>query len=244
VGEWLSFLNQFDVVRLNYDGITIAKVMNWYDATEPPFDKGKKRKEFPDAFAIAILSAYAEQNQCYIAVVSHDPDLKKACDRFPSLMYFQSLPVLTELLLSEEDGRIATFRAVLDSCIDKIAEAAYEATIDLSFYHSNDYSNIEDSEVSDLNIADMRIVALGEHECTIAFDAVIEVRHRVEWSEPGPDGETDHQRETVINNYDVSGTAKVSFDAATNALAGIPYVALNEEEIEATDIPPFWNRWR
>jgi hypothetical protein len=68
--EWLSFLKQFDVVRLNYDGITVAKVMNWYDAADPPFDKGKKRKEFPDAFTIAILSAYAEQNSCYIAVVS------------------------------------------------------------------------------------------------------------------------------------------------------------------------------
>jgi hypothetical protein len=218
--------------------------MNWYDAGEPPFGRGKKQKEFPDALAIAILSAYAEQNTCYIAIVSQDQDMKKACDRFSSLMYFQSLPVLTELLLSAEDSRIATFRAVLDGSSDKLTEAAYEATIDLSFYHNGDYSHIEDSEIRALNIADVRIVALGEHECTVAFDAVIDVRHRVEWSEPGPDGEEDRRRETVTNDYDLSGTAKISFDATTNQVAGIPYVAFDSDEVETKDIPPLWDRWR
>jgi hypothetical protein len=33
-------------------------------------------------------------------------------------------------------------------------------------------------------------------------------------------------------------------DAMTNALLDIPSVALNEEEIEATHIPPFWDQWR
>jgi hypothetical protein len=246
-GEWQTFLKQFDVVRLNYDGIALAKVMNWYDAGEPPFDKGKKRKEFPDAFAIAILASYAEQHGCYVAVVAHDPDLKKACDRFPSLMYFQSLPVLTELLLSAEDSRVAAFRAALDSSssIDKIAEAAYEAAIDVTFYHGNEYSEIRDNEVRDLTLTDVRIVALGEHECTIAFDAVIRVAHKVEWFEPtGPDGEMERTGETVTRDYDVSGTAKVSMDAKTNALLDIPFMRLNEEEIKAIDIPPFWDRWR
>jgi hypothetical protein len=219
--------------------------MNWYDAAQPPFDKGKKRKEFPDAFAIAILRSYAEQHECYVAVVSHDPDLKRACDRFPSLMYFQSLPVLTELLLSAEDSRIATFRAVLDtpSSIDKLAEAAYGAADDVSFYNGNDYSEIENSEIRDLTVTDVRIVALGEHECTIAFDAVIKVRHDVRWLVPGPDGEMKRTGETVTREYDVSGTAKVSMDAKTNALLDVPYVALNEEEMEATNIPPSWDRW-
>jgi hypothetical protein len=247
VNAWKQFLHQFEVIRLNYDGIKLAQVMNWYDANEPPFDKAKKRKEFPDAFAIAILAAYAEEHTCYIAVVSHDSDLKKACDRFPSLMYFQSLPVLTELLLAEEDGRIATFRAALDTAAaaEKIALAAYGQTTYLTFYHRDSYSHIDWSEVSDLSITDMRIVALGEHECTIAFDAVIDVQHRVEWSEPGPDRETYYNHDTVTTNYEVSGTAKVSFHAKTNEVIGVPYVSITEEEIvvDPSDIPPYRGQW-
>jgi hypothetical protein len=244
LAEWLSFLKQFDVVRLNYDGIDVGTVMSWYHAMDPPFDKGKKRKEFPDAFAVAILSKYAEQNSCYIAVVSHDPDFKKACDRFPSLMYFQSVPVLTELLLAAEDSRIAAIRAILDSSVDKIAEAVYPHTSLLSFYSTNDYSELETSEVRELTITDARIVALGEHECTIAFDAVLNVGHDVRWHEPtGPDGDMQRIGESVERYYDVSGTAKVLLDAKTNVLLEVPYVALNEDEIKADDIPPYWYRW-
>lgn len=242
---WRAFLAQFDIVRLNYDGVNIPRIMGWYDAAEAPFGKGDKRKEFPDAFTVDILSLYAKQHNCYIAVVSGDQDLKKACDRFPSLMYFQSLPVLTELLLSTEDNRLAAVRATIDESIDKIAEVAYEAATELSFHSSsNDISTIAYSEVVELSMVDTRVVALGEHEATVLFDAIIRVRHGVYWSEPGPDGEVDEQHETVTNPYDVSGTVKVSLDPNTNALVGVPYVALNEEEIEATDLPPFWSRWR
>lgn len=51
--EWNGFLSQFDVVRLGYDGIKIERIMNLYDRCEAPFGEGKKRKEFPDAFARA-----------------------------------------------------------------------------------------------------------------------------------------------------------------------------------------------
>jgi hypothetical protein len=245
--EWATFLKQFDVVRLNYDGVAIANVMSWYDAALAPFDGGKKRKEFPDAFAVAILALYAERHGCYVAVVSHDLDLKKACERFSALMYFHSLPVLTELLLSAEDSRIAEFRSVLDTptCNRAVADAAQGASITLRFYHGNDYSEIVNSDIKGLDIADMRIVAIGEHECTVAFDAVVRVLHDVEWYEPaGAQGEMETKGETVRRDYDVSGTAKLLMDAKTKTLLDIPVVTLNEDELEATDLPPFWDRWR
>ena len=88
--EWRRFLTQFDVVRLDYESVAMKVVMNWYDSSVPPFGPGAKRKDFPDALAVAMLEAYAAQNACYIAVVSSDTDMRKACDRFPSLMYFHS----------------------------------------------------------------------------------------------------------------------------------------------------------
>lgn len=131
------------------------------------------------------------------------------------------------------------------SSIEKIAEAAHGAAAYLSFYDTNSHSEIYQNQVQHLIITDVRIVALGEHECTIAFDGEIHVSHHVEWFVPsGPDGEMEQTGETVTREYDVSGTAKVSLDAKTNALLDIPYVALNEEEIEATDLPPYSSRWK
>ncbi|MBT2304204.1 DUF4935 domain-containing protein [Variovorax paradoxus] len=74
--EWNAFLREFDVVKLGYEAIALKTVMDWYDRIAAPFGQGKKRKEFPDAFAVAILQAYAEKHGCFIAVVSEDPDFK------------------------------------------------------------------------------------------------------------------------------------------------------------------------
>ena len=47
--------------------------MNWYDWKVAPFGEGTKRKEFPDAFAFAIVLQYAKKNKCSVAVVSKIP---------------------------------------------------------------------------------------------------------------------------------------------------------------------------
>ena len=98
--EWYEFLKSFSVARLAYDGISIERVMEWYRWGFAPFGKGAKRKEFPDAFAIASLALYANKEGANVAVVAHDQDFKRACAREPRLLHFSSLPELTQLLLS------------------------------------------------------------------------------------------------------------------------------------------------
>src|SRR5688572_21649382 len=88
LAEWKAFTARFTVKELGYEGVGIDTIMSWYDSVTPPFGEGKKRKEFPDAFAVAMLAAYATSTKTYVAVVSEDPDFKAACDRFPNLLHF------------------------------------------------------------------------------------------------------------------------------------------------------------
>ncbi len=133
--EWDSFIAQFTVVKLGYSTLDMRTVMNWYDHGEAPFREGKKRKEFPDAFAIALVDDYARKNACYVAVVSDDPDFKQACMRFPSLLYFKKLDDLTELLLSE-DGLVAELQVAIQSGLS-IIEEAVNASLELYFSGSS-----------------------------------------------------------------------------------------------------------
>jgi hypothetical protein len=48
---------------LNYEGMSVERVMDWYDRSAPPFREGKKRKEFPDAFVFAMLEKYLDDHK-------------------------------------------------------------------------------------------------------------------------------------------------------------------------------------
>jgi hypothetical protein len=210
--EWNAFLANFDLVKLGYEGVKVDKVMAWYSSATPPFREGKKRKEFPDAFAVAILAEYAKKNDCPVAVVSADKDFKLACDRFSNLFYFESLPALTELLLTDDD-RIEQLRKSILADASAIEASVLESD-NFHFYHDDGELEVRDSSLLVATISNLRIVALGSGEATITFDADIEGEYKLEDSATGDD-------EWVSETFSIGCTAKVGIDLKSNKVTEI-----------------------
>jgi hypothetical protein len=235
--EWHSFLGNFNVVKLGYESMNLKLIMDWYDGVVAPFREGKKRKEFPDAFAVAILDAYASKNACFIAVVSEDQDFKLACERFPNLLHFQSLPRLTELLLSTEDN-VSKFHAAIESKVAELEDVVREQMDGIRFYHDDHRFEIRDTSLSQPSIHELNIVAVGDNECTITFEAEFEAEHELEWDEyNGPDEPPDRVRRHVSESDNLTGTAKMKFDAKTKEMTEITYVTLDDEECSVANTP-------
>jgi len=241
MAEWQEFLKNFAVVKLGYSGVDLKTVMQWYDRVTPPFREGKKRKEFPDAFAIAIVEAYARSTASSIAVVSEDTDMKLACDRFPSLLYFKSLPTLTELLLSDDKKLDKLRQAVLED-IDAVALAAADAASELDFYHSDRDFSILDTKIHGVEIDDVSIVGIGDGECTLTFNCELETEHHLEWEE------MDHYREEyskeqqwVVARSSLTGIAKVTIDPKSNVVSDVAFFKFEESSIEVSENPR--RRW-
>jgi hypothetical protein len=239
-GEWHEFLKNFNLVKLDYSAVNLKTVMHWYDRVTPPFREGKKRKEFPDAFAIAIVEAHARKTGDTIAVVSEDTDMKLACDRFPSLLYFRSLPALTELLLSDRAKLDGIRQSILDD-ISAIEEASFEAAVELSYYHASREYKVQRTKVHGVSVVDVRIVAIGASECTLTFDGELEAEHLLEWKYWDHYRENYHEGEDwVTERAPLSGTAKVALDPKTGGVSEITLFELDMSDIQITESP----RWR
>jgi hypothetical protein len=233
--EWRAFLKRFELQRLGYEGVNLAEIMKWYGQILPPFREGKKRKEFPDAFSIAIVSDWAKKHATAVAVVSEDSDFQLACERFPSLLYFRSLPELTELLLTP-DGDVTALRAAVLSSTDALDEAILEAARELPAIHDDFEYDIVESEILTAHSIDVRIVAIGRRECTLVFEAAVEGQYDLKWT--GYDHERDEESEeqgTIIESFHVSGTAKAQLDAKTSSISAITYVSINDNFLEVTE---------
>ena len=236
--EWKKFLTQFTVIELAYDGVRIETIMSWYDSIRAPFGEGKKRKEFPDAFAIAALSAYAEKTRTFVAVVSADPDFKIACDRFPFLLHFGSLPALTERLLSETQA-IDVIRDVVQGDKSLLKEAIGEAAETIGYYHQDEkYKDIDQVDFEGVETDEIRVVGLGDLDCTVTFDAQIYFRARLRWTEQSPyDGESRDHSERVRDHALISGTAKLKIKSDRAGIERVSFIELDQAEVEVTSEP-------
>lgn len=236
--EWRNFIKQFQVEKLSYEGVELQTIMKWYDSVEPPFGNGKKRKEFPDAFAISILDNYAHKNNCYIAVVSEDPDIKNACNRYSHLLHFQSISRLTELLLNQ-NVQINKFHNLIQASIKLLEDPIEQQFEDMTFYHMLDVIEIIDVNLLSTNVFDISVVAIGYHECTITFNVDIEAEFYLEWPYmySHMDGILEKENEWVIEALSLSGTTKISFDQEIANINSIKYIKLDEPEFLLHTMP-------
>jgi hypothetical protein len=233
--EWNAFLKQFSVVRLGYKDLDVEKVMRWYDRIEAPFKEGKKRKEFPDAFAIQMLDAHAQQENLYIAVVSGDQDIKHACQRYSGLLYFQTLPRLTELLLSD-DARIENLRLVIQRNESLIEAAIFEELPAVDFHHRSDRFEVHGYDSVEFEGVDASIVAIGDGECTVAFDTVQAMEFDLRWEDDTEDGIRTFRRD-VKERVELSGTAKISFSEGGNEVSEVSLLMFDQRSVQLSETP-------
>jgi len=242
--EWNSFLEHFKVENLDYDGVRLEEVMNWYDHQRAPFGR-KKRKEFPDALALAALLAYVRKNSISVAMVSRDKDFERACEFYSELLYFPSLPALTEALLSA-DKRVAQVKEVIESDTTLIVEKIKEDFLSLCFYHEIDEADIEDVEVDDITIGKVRIIHIGGNEVVIAFEATVGYSAYVtadDHSSASIDSSEDwyrvwqEYRGTVQDQTEISGIAKCSVSPDWKTVEEVVMFEIQEDDIYVEEVP-------
>ncbi len=244
--ELNEFIGHFKVEELGYEGVSLQEIMCWYDRKWAPFGIGKKRKEFPDAIALAALVSYARKNRTSIAVVSKDKDFEKACCRYTELLCFSSISALTELILSV-DKRVEEVKKVIEDDPILIVKKIKEDFPDRSFYHEDDYeADVEDIEVDDVTINDIRVIHIGENEVAIAFEAKVDYSAHVrmdDHSSASIDSSEDwymvweEYRGTVSDTADISGIAKCSVSSDWKVLKEVLKFEIQEDSVSVKELP-------
>lgn len=240
--EWDSFLNNFELIRLEYSGVNLEEIMDWYKNQIPPFGNKGKQKEFPDAFSLSLLVKYSETNNFVVAIVSKDNDFKNACERYPSLHYFDSLPKLTELLLSDEK-EIQKIRELIFEDTSVLEREIITKISDISFIHTDNSIEVVESEPTDyLKFTDLRIVSIGNNECTITYEAEIELEHyllRKDW-----DYNLEEQATLKAHNPEcsiITGTAKILLEPDSHKIQKVSILTIDNDVLEIYNEPRDWS---
>lgn len=244
--EWQKFQKHFNVIILGYKGVDLEEIMNWYNWSRAPFGEGKKRKEFPDAIALSTISLYAQKNNVSVAVVSTDKDFEKACTFYNELLYFPSLPAITEALLSP-DKHIEEIKELFKNDPSPIMNEIKEDFPTLGFYHDEDFeADIEDIEVDEVSITNVKVIHIGKNEVVLAFDASVDYSAYVRMDDHSTASIDSSEnfymvlqefRGTVNDSADVSGVVKCSIDTDWKRIREIIRLEFQEDSVDVSEIP-------
>jgi hypothetical protein len=249
MGDWEQFLKNFKVEKLGYDGIDMTEIMDWYDRHRAPFGEGQKRKEFPDAFAIAAAFAYCKHYNTEVAVVSSDPDFRKACGHHPELLHFPDLPALTEALIAEPEFKILAIKETLRKHPEPLVAQIGQDFSDLGFYPEEDLMDgeVSDVEVKSVEITETKVLAVHGYECTVAIHAHVDFSAYVSYGDPDTmviDSSEDFRMAlfqragTVTEQAHVSATVTLEFDDTWTSILSVGHVKFEDQYLAVESRPP------
>jgi hypothetical protein len=125
-----------------------VEVLRRYFEVEPPFEAGDKKKhEFPDAFALVSLEAWATRRETLLLCVSADKGWRDFADKSPRLVWIKSLD--EALSLFNDSGRpvaeqvLARLQSNAAPDILTAIESAFEYRLDDHDYHIEAWSALE-----------------------------------------------------------------------------------------------------
>jgi len=167
-----DYLKHLNTIVIPIDSIKPSHVFARYFRKEPPFGPGRKKSEFPDAFAIEALRQFGRKHECKIAVVSGDPDWVAALENADELLHVERLEELLQTL-QVDTPLLAAAGQTIDALKDDIqARAGHEATT-VSFVVADRTAKIESISPGSVFLHDLYVVDANETTITFSADAWI-----------------------------------------------------------------------
>ena len=96
-----EFLRNSKAIIINTDDVSVKEIFRKYFTFTPPFSKGKKKYEFPDAFAFGALEKWCAEKNEELVIVSGDPDWEDASKLNKSFTYFDKIQEVLDLIYKE-----------------------------------------------------------------------------------------------------------------------------------------------
>lgn len=145
----------------------------------PPFNKGKKKHEFPDAFVIESLIDWVKNDIDGIYVISCDSDFKNACEKQPKLFYLDKLEEFIDIVNKHESSYDKNALDVLNTIDSKIEDLIEDAFNNAGFILTDQNGDVVGTSVKSIVIADKYLVsyrnesAMFEYGVNIEFEAEV-----------------------------------------------------------------------
>lgn len=170
------------VIIIEYDILNIQLVFDSYFNSKFPFNSGEKKSEFPDAFAIALIEKWANENGEKIVLFSKDKDFLKTKSKFFTVEadYENYLDEKLKLILEERKYTLDKLFYSNSSLIDNTVKEWYIDTLyDESLYYPFIFLEIHNINEPEIEIVDKKYQIVSIEEESIEIEISVSINYKV-----------------------------------------------------------------
>jgi len=181
-----DYVRKLKPIKLRVAAVDPSAVFERYFAVSPPFGKGDKKAEFPDAFAASMLSSWARRNDDHkVAIVSDDSDWKLVCDGEPLFDYFDTLDAfIDDVYAKSERARSGALRKFLKGSAAEVALWSAQTIMGYSSYLFDEDGEVEINKVSPKGLPRISILAVGNDVGLAKMTMPFEIEGEAAWVDP------------------------------------------------------------
>jgi len=229
-----EFMNACFTEVVEADGIDAEELLSLYFNKKPPFGKGKKKSEFPDAISILSLKSSLQDDE-KIYIVSDDGDLKAFCADDPICISVESLDKLLDIYTTHTNVRHEQVKRYFIENDESIKQKITEFLEDCDVYNSSTWEDAEvDDGLSVLSLGDIEpsVLSIDDKESQVTFDIDVEFEVTV----TGPDfnnGIYDREEGRVYTFDSTSRTSTISTTYTVEVF--LYYEFIDGELVDAED---------
>lgn len=215
VETWERFCVRCSAETIPLAGINLPNVVASYFDAKPPFGKGRKRNEFPDAFAVASLVSFAEDNPGRpIYVVSGDNGMLEAFRNDSRFRCHKELSEVLDEYNRHTEALSPAAHALMEENIDWITEVIVDELNANPGLYASEYRDgrISVQDIS-VDVYEMNLVEIWLDRAV--FDIGLDYRVYAEVTDMVRIGYDDYDWDVIPRNFD--GRMTVYVEVLTNS---------------------------
>jgi predicted nucleic acid-binding protein len=204
---WERFRVRCNAESIPHANIDLSGVVASYFDARPPFGKGRKRNEFPDAFAVASMVRFAEDNPGRpIYVVSRDNGMLEAFRNDARFMCHKELSEVLDKYNRHTEALSPAAHALMEENVDWITEVIVDELNANPSLYAPEYriGRIYIHNVS-VDLYEMNLVEIGLDRAV--FDVGLDYHVHAEVTDMVRIGYDDYDWDVIPRNFDGRMTA-------------------------------------
>lgn len=233
-----EFLRDASVTTVPIATVDLEEVFRRYRSTKPPFESGKKKSEFPDAFALDSVRRWAANNETTVYVISGDEGMQKYCDEVAELNYVESVEQFLDMAVRQDEEAAVRIKSIIEADRGVFEERLNQGFPLMGFYIDDREGDVEDVVVTSTDIQDFLIVELKdgiatvELYVTVSFTAEVsydDIEHGI-WDSETKSLWTQSVRDEWEREFDGTVRVRMQIDPANPVSFSIENFEINNGE--------------